>query len=202
MIESVAPHASAPNWRRLHNQAVASESRFERLILPHLDAAYTLARYLMNDASDADDVVQESLLRAVQYVNTLQRDEGARAWLFTIVRRECYTAWSRRDSRMDSLSLNTMSHEETTRMEFVDQSESPDSAAGRTLLRERIVRAVRGLPGHLREVIVLRELQQLSYEEISVITDSPIGTVMSRLSRARSRLAESLSDLVDAGEIS
>jgi len=87
-------------------------------------------------------------------------------------------------------------------MEFVDQSESPDNAAGRTLLRERIVRAVRELPGHLREVIVLRELQQLSYEEISVITDSPIGTVMSRLSRARSRLAESLSDLVDAGEIS
>ena len=172
-------------------------TRFERLILPHLDAAYTLARYLINDPSDVEDVLQEAVLRAVQYFNTLDNDSNARAWLLTIVRRECYTAWSRRDGKIDSVSLDTIS-------EIEDVTQSPERSAERSMLRERIVRAVGELPGHLREVIVLRELQQLSYEEIAVITESPIGTVMSRISRARTRLADSLRDLVDVdvGEMS
>ena len=184
------------------NQRIKVETRFERLIMPHLDAAYTLARYLINDLSDAEDVVQEAILRAVQYFGTLQHDSDARAWLLTIVRRECYTAWSRRDGRMDSISLDSVSAEERSRPELVDRGDSPERAAERTLLRERIVHAVGQLPGHLREVVVLRELQQLSYEEIAVITESPIGTVMSRISRARARLAETLREVVDVGEIS
>ena len=103
---------------------------------------------------------------------------------------------------MDSVSLDAVSAEKRSRPELVDRGESPEHAAERTLLRERIVNAVGQLPGHLREVVVLRELQQLSYEEIAVITDSPIGTVMSRISRARARLAESLREVVDVGEIS
>jgi RNA polymerase sigma-70 factor (ECF subfamily) len=178
------------------------ESRFEQLILPHLDAAYTLARYLINDPSDAEDVVQEAILRAVQYFKTLQHDSDARAWLLTIVRRECYTAWSRRDARMDSVSLDTVAADARTRPEMMDRGESPDLATERTLIRERIVDALAQLPEHLREVVVLRELQQLSYEEIAVIIESPLGTVMSRISRARARLAESLRGLVDVGEIS
>jgi RNA polymerase sigma-70 factor, ECF subfamily len=172
-------------------------TRFERLVMPHLDAAYTLARYLLNDPSEVDDVLQEAVLRGVQYFNTLANDTNARAWFLTIVRRECYSAWSRRDGRMDSVSIETIS-------DIEDVSVSPDQTAERSLLRERIVQAVGQLPGHLREVIVLRELQQLSYEEIAVITESPVGTVMSRISRARARLADSLRDLVDVdvGEMS
>ena len=165
--------------------------------MPHLDAAYTLARYLINDPSEVEDVLQEAVLRGVQYFHTLQHDNNARAWFLTIVRRECYSAWSRRDGRMDSVSLDTME-------EIEDLAASPEQTTERSLLRERIVNAVGQLPGHLREVIVLRELQQLSYEEIAVITESPIGTVMSRISRARTRLADSLRDLVDVdvGEMS
>jgi RNA polymerase sigma-70 factor (ECF subfamily) len=165
--------------------------------MPHLDAAYTLARYLINDPSEVDDVLQEAVLRGVQYFHTLEHDSNARAWFLTIVRRECYTAWSRRDGRMDSVSLDTIS-------EIEDVAISPEQTAERSLLRERIVSAVGQLPAHLREVIVLRELQQLSYDEIAVITESPMGTVMSRISRARARLADSLRDLVDVdvGEMS
>jgi len=172
-------------------------TRFERLVMPHLDAAYTLARYLINDPAEVDDVLQEAVLRGVQYFNTLESDNNARAWFLTIVRRECYTAWSRRDGRMDSVSLEAIS-------DIEDAAISPEQTAERSLLRERIVHAVGTLPGHLREAIVLRELQQLSYDEIAVITESPIGTVMSRLSRARARLADSLRDLVDVdvGEMS
>ena len=98
---------------------------------------------------------------------------------------------------MDSVSLDAIS-------EIEDITQSPERSAERSLLRERIVSAVAQLPGHLREVIVLRELQQLSYEEIAVITEAPIGTVMSRMSRARTRLADSLRDLIDVdiGEVS
>ena len=170
--------------------------------MPHLDGAYTLARYLINDPSDAEDVVQEAILRAVQYFDTLQHESDARAWLLTIVRRECYTAWTRRDGRKDSVSLETLSAEKSLRSELVDRGESPERATERTLANEKIRDAVAKLPGHLREAIVLRELQQLSYEEIAVITESPIGTVMSRISRARARLADSLRDLVDVGELS
>ena len=186
----------------MHNQLIKADSRFERLILPHLDGAYTLARYLINDPTDAEDVVQEAILRAVQYFGTLQHESDARAWLLTIVRRECYNAWARRDGRMDSVSLDTPFADEKHRPELVDTVESPDKAAERSLLRTRIVQAVAHLPGHLREVVVMRELQELSYEEIAVITEVPIGTVMSRISRARARLADSLREIVDVGELS
>jgi RNA polymerase sigma-70 factor (ECF subfamily) len=186
----------------LRNQRITVESRFERLILPHLDAAYTLARYLVKEPSDAEDVLQEAVLRAVQYFSTLQHDPDARSWLLTIVRRECYNAWARRDGRMESVSLDAPTADEMHRPELVDSLESPDRAAERSLLRAKIVEALVQLPGHLREVVVLRELQELSYEEIAVITEVPIGTVMSRISRARARLADSLRDLVDVEELS
>lgn len=172
------------------------------MILPHLDGAYTLARYLINDPSDAEDIVQEAILRAVQYFGTLKHDNDARAWFLTIVRRECYTTWTRRDARMDSVSLEEMSVQKSSQRDLVDRGESPERATERTLVRERIGHAMAQLPGHLREIVVLRELQQLSYEEIAAVTESPIGTVMSRISRARARLADSLRDLVDVGELS
>jgi RNA polymerase sigma-70 factor (ECF subfamily) len=165
--------------------------------MPHLDAGYTLARYLIDDPMEVDDVMQEAVLRGVRYFRTLEDESSARAWFLAIVRRECYTAWSRGDVRRDSVSLEQVP-------DLEDLAASPEQSAERSLLRKRIVDAVGKLPGHLREAIVLRELQQLSYEEIAEITESPIGTVMSRISRARARLAVSLRDLVDVdvGEMS
>jgi RNA polymerase sigma-70 factor (ECF subfamily) len=181
---------------------ITSDSRFERVVLPHLDAAYTLARYLVRDPSEADDVLQEAILRAVQYFHTLRHDTDARAWLLTIVRRQCYTMWGHRGDRMNTVSLDVGADDENLRIELVDPGDSPETLTERSLVRARIIDAVDRLPEHLREVIVLRELQQFSYEEIADITDSPIGTVMSRISRARARLAGSLRELVDPGELS
>ena len=186
----------------MHNAHSTSDSRFERVVLPHLDSAYTLARYLVGDPSEADDVLQEAILRAIQYFHTLRRDADARAWLLTIVRRECYTVWGHRGTRMNTVSLDVGAEDENSRVELADPGDSPETLAERTLVRARIIDAVDLLPGGLREAIVLRELQQFSYEEIATITGAPIGTVMSRISRARARLAESLRDLVDHGEIS
>jgi RNA polymerase sigma-70 factor (ECF subfamily) len=162
--------------------------RFEAVVLPHLDAAYGLARYLTRDAADADDVVQDALLRALRYFGSF-RGEGpgqSRAWVLAIVRNMAYT-WRRR-RRID------------TSAEAFDEAVHSESAAGdhpaadlaRQDSRETLAQALERLPGELREVIVLREIEGLSYKEIAEVADVPIGTVMSRLSRARKRLQAAL----------
>lgn len=178
----------------------AGPSSFERVVLPHLDAAYTLARYLIRDPADAEDALQEGVLRAVRHFHTLRNESDARAWLLTIVRRECYAAWTRKGGQMDTVSIESVMNDERPPLSLIDARESPEAAAERNSLRRRIVQAVDDLPEKLREVIVLRELQQCSYEEIASIVEAPIGTVMSRLSRARARLAESLRDVAEIGE--
>lgn len=179
-----------------------TEPRFERVVLPHLDDAYTLARYLLRDSLEAEDVVQESILRAVQYFHTLRHDADARAWLLTIVRRECHTVWGHRSGPMNTVSLDVEADDENSHLQLVDPGDSPEMITDRSLVRAKVIDAVDQLPERLREVIVLRELQQFSYEEIADITDTPIGTVMSRISRARTRLTDSLRELIDPGEIS
>jgi RNA polymerase sigma factor (sigma-70 family) len=174
----------------------AGTARFEKVILPHLDAAYTLACYLTRDSSDAEDALQEAILRAVQYFHSLRDERDARAWLLTIVRRECYSGRSERRARLDTISYDDEPH-----LQLVDKAESPETAAERSLIRTRLRIAVDQLPERLREALILRELQQCSYEEIAMITEAPLGTVMSRLSRARARLAETLRDVVDIGDI-
>jgi RNA polymerase sigma-70 factor (ECF subfamily) len=155
-------------------------TRFEAVVLPHLDAAYTLARYLTRNAHDAEDVVQDASLRALKYFDGFRGEEGAsaRAWLLAIVRNTAYT-WRRRH-RADTLAteFDETQHSQT---DVVDQ---PD--------RELLVRALDELAPEFREVIVLRELEGLSYKEISDVAGVPVGTVMSRLSRARTRLQEAL----------
>jgi RNA polymerase sigma-70 factor (ECF subfamily) len=167
---------------------LSDEARFERVVLPHLDAAYTLARYLTRDTSEAEDAMQEAILRAVRYFHTLRADADARAWLLAIVRRECYGG---RQTRVD-----TVAFDDVPELQLVDQGEQPDVAVGRSMLQHRLREAVAALPDGLRETLILRELQQCSYDEIATITDVPLGTVMSRLSRARARLATSLGGLV------
>ena len=167
---------------------MSAESRFERVVLPHLNAAYTLARYLTRDSTEAEDATQEAILRAVRYFHTLRSDEDARAWLLAIVRRECFGGRQNR--------VTTVAFDDVPELQLVDQSAQPDTEAGRSLLQHRVREAVAALPDGLRETLILRELQQCSYEEIATITEVPMGTVMSRLSRARARLAGLLGNFV------
>jgi RNA polymerase sigma factor (sigma-70 family) len=174
----------------------APAGRFERVVLPHLSAAYTLAMYLTRNPADAEDAVQEAILRAVRYFSTL-RDEDARAWFLTIVRRVCWsTHGGERPHGIDMVSIDSVP------LQLVDARERPDTTAERQQIQQRVREAIDQLKPLLREAIVLRELQSLSYAEIAVVTEVPLGTVMSRLSRARTRLADLLYDVVDFGDAS
>ena len=169
--------------------------RFERTVLPHLSAGFTLARYLTGNNEDAEDAVQEAVLRAVRYFHTLRNDD-ARAWFLTIVRRVCFTSYSSDyPTKISTVSLDS------SPIQLVDEGDAPDSNAQRELVKSRIRDAMDQLPPLLRETLILREIQACSYAEIATVTESPIGTVMSRLSRARQRLAESLRDVIDFGDL-
>jgi RNA polymerase sigma-70 factor (ECF subfamily) len=159
--------------------------RFEALILPHLDDAYTLACYLLRDEQNAQDVVQEASLRAFRYFDGYRHGDP-RAWFLTIVRNCCLT-WQRRH-RHDRLVVPLATQHESA----VRDSREADALAIERSERAAINRAVAELPSEFREVIVLREVQGMSYAEISVVVGAPIGTVMSRLSRARQRLASAM----------
>jgi RNA polymerase sigma-70 factor, ECF subfamily len=181
----------APRPEPTPKPSAAESERFERAVLPHLSAGFNLAMYLTGNSADAEDAVQESILRAVRYFASL-RDEDARAWFLTIVRRVCFSAY-----RTDRPEGNALVSIEAIPLQLVDHSERPDTIAERSHVQQRVRDAIDHLPALLREAVVLRELQALSYSEIATITEVPIGTVMSRLSRARSRLAALLQDVVD-----
>jgi len=162
--------------------------RFEAVVLPHLDAAYTLARYLTRGVHDAEDVVQDACLRALKYFDSFRggAETSARAWLLAIVRHAAYDA--RRRRRADGLA--TEFDEEQHSNAVAD--EHPEAALLRSAAKESFARALERLAPDFKEVIVLRELEGLSYKEISDVAGVPVGTVMSRLSRARERLQEAL----------
>ena len=162
--------------------------RFEAIVLPHLDAAYTLARYLTRNDHDAQDVVQDAYLRALKYFGGFRGAESgdARAWVLAIVRNTAHT-WRRRH-RADALATE---FDEELHSEAV-AGDHPAAALDRDTTRESVRQALDRLSPEFREVIVLRELEGLSYKEISDVTGVPVGTVMSRLARARGRLREAL----------
>ena len=153
--------------------------RFEQLVLPHLDGAVNLARWLLRNRADAEDMAQEAMLRAYRFFGQF-RGGDARAWLLQIVRNSCYT-WLDKNRPLD---LITEFDEEL----HVGSSENPETLAARADEREQLICALESLPPRFREVLVLRELEGCSYKEIAEITEIPIGTVMSTLSRARERL--------------
>jgi RNA polymerase sigma-70 factor (ECF subfamily) len=164
---------------------LSENARFEESVMPHLDAGYNLARWLTHNASDAEDVVQDACVRALKYVGTL-RDGDARAWFLTIVRNAFYD-WCRRNRpaeivRDDGTAIDTA---------VDDSAIDPERAAQRSSESRLLADAVAELPLVFREVLILRELEELSYKEIARITDIPIGTVMSRLARARGLLQRS-----------
>jgi RNA polymerase sigma-70 factor (ECF subfamily) len=159
--------------------------RFEALILPHLDDAYTLARYLLRNEHDAQDVVQDAALRAFRYFDRY-RDGDPRAWFLAIVRNCCFT-WRQRH-RSDRLTISF----DDDLAPALEGSSATDALAIARSDRAALERAVGNLPLEFREVIVLREVQGMSYSQIAAVVGVPIGTVMSRLARARARLATAL----------
>ena len=165
---------------------------FEQGLLPHLDAAYNLARWLTHNEQDAQDVVQEAYLRAFQFFGGF-RGGDARAWIMRIVRNSCYS-WLRANRPLQGAA------------EFDENLFPPDP---RALNPEEVVlqddrgsqmrEVLEKLPANFREVLILRELEGMSYKEIADITGMPAGTVMSSLSRARGRLRQALTGLVKEG---
>ena len=160
--------------------------RFEQLVLPHLDAAFNLARWLLRSPADAEDVAQEAMLRSYKFFPSF-RGGDARAWLLQIVRNTCYS-WMEKNSREGNMT------------EFDEEfhgpsSPTPEEAAIAGQDRARLTRALESLSPRSREVLVLRELEGCSYKEIAAITSIPIGTVMSSLSRARRQLLSALVNL-------
>jgi RNA polymerase sigma-70 factor (ECF subfamily) len=154
---------------------------FDAVVVPHLDAGYRLARWLMRDEHDAEDVVQEASLRAFRYFRTFCGGDG-RAWFLRIVRNTCY-GWRRRHG----LGALTDSFDEEHHSSARPQA-NPETLLLQTDDVASIVRAMSSLPDHLHQVLVLREVEDLSYRELADVIGVPVGTVMSRLSRAREAL--------------
>jgi len=164
---------------------------FEEAVLPHLNAAYNLARWLTRNDTDAEDVVQEAYLRAFKFFGGFHGTDG-RSWLLAIVRNTCYTWMQHNRSPEVSLPLD----------DEADEIESTDLDPEALLLQRAdtllVRRALEDLPIEFREVMVFRELEEMSYKQIAVITELPVGTVMSRLARGRKRLQLALSSHVPA----
>lgn len=157
-------------------------------MLPHLNDAYTLARYLTRNDHDAEDVVQDAFLRAFTYRQTYRGESvaSARAWLLAIVRNTAFS-WRRRGNRVET----STEFDETQHSDSV-ADQHPENAMLRDATRDAIRTALDQLPAEFREVIILREVEGLSYQEIGEVAGVPVGTVMSRLSRARNRLQQAL----------
>ena len=162
--------------------------RFELLALPHLDAAYNLARWLTRNDQDAQDVVQGALLRAMRYFYSFRAD-NARPWLLQIVRHTCFS-WLKENRPAELMALEEGS--EVDHEFAAPESDAPEGVAIRNADRSRINLALAALPIIYRDVLILREMEDLSYKEIARIADVPIGTVMSRVARARDLMRRAL----------
>jgi len=178
----------AARWKR--ELSGGEESRlasFERLLLPHLDAAYNLARWITGHDQDAEDLVQEAYLRALKSFDGF-RGGDRRTWLLTIVRNTCYT-WLQQNR---SNGLSTTFDEEIHNGQ--GEAPSPETLLLRSADRELLRKALEELTLEFREVLILRELEGLSYKEIATVASIPIGTVMSRLARGRAQLSQYVSN--------
>jgi RNA polymerase sigma-70 factor (ECF subfamily) len=174
---------------------------FRRLILPHLDGAYNLARYLTRDPVLSDDVVQDALLRAYRAFGQF-RGGSARAWLFAIVRNCCRTAQAGAGGGVALVIHESGLSEEAAAQvrRQPDPGPTPEEEVSRRADVDRVRCAVEAIPEPFREAVVLRDLEELSYAEIAEVTGVPIGTVMSRLARGRAMLAKELLPPRDAAD--
>ena len=161
-----------------------SSDTFEAVVLPHLDAAHNLARWLMRDAASAEDVLQEAMLRALTYFPSF-KGVNPRGWLLQIVRNTAYASMNL-NRGVDLVPITTGSDEgEDVIARLPSGEDDPETTLIKARERERVRQMIAALPIELRETLVLRELEELSYKEIADVTHTPIGTVMSRLWRAR-----------------
>src|SRR6266542_1071976 len=160
---------------------------FEEAALPHLGAAYNLARWLTRDETDAEDVVQEAYLRAFKHFGSFHGGDG-RPWLLAIVRNTCYTWMQHNRSPELTIPLDDELHE------IESKDLNPEALLLQSAEVQMVRQALEELPVEFREVLVLRELEEMSYREIASITDLPLGTVMSRLARGRKRLQQALTN--------
>ena len=168
--------------------AEQTSGNFENDFLPHLDAAYNLARWLTRNDQDAEDVVQEACLRAFRFFGGF-RGGNTRAWLLKIVRNTCYTQLQK-NRPQELATFDEKIHSEN------DDSMNPETLLLRSADSQLLRQALEELPVNFREVLVLRELEGLSYSEIAEVSNIRLGTVMSSLSRARERLRQSLTSLL------
>jgi len=160
-----------------------STANCEEVLLPHLDAAYNLARWLTRDDRDAEDIVQEAYLRAIKHFATF-KGGNARPWVLTIVRNTYYT-WIHHNRVGEP--IDPFDDEKDI---FISDAPNPEMLLVQKSDKQMVRRALEKLPAHFVEVIVLREFEELSYQQIADLVQIPIGTVMSRLARARKRLAQ------------
>jgi RNA polymerase sigma-70 factor (ECF subfamily) len=165
--------------------ALDKRTRFEQVVLPHLEAAYNLARWLTRDDHDAEDVVQEAFMRAFSFFDGFRGEDG-RSWLLTVVRNTCYSWLEKHRRRAPALRVDEKVHAPSSAL-------NPERLFQSRAAGEELRAAVEKLPAEFREVVVLRELEGLSYKEIAAVLAVPLGTVMSRLTRARARLQQWLS---------
>ena len=162
-------------------------TRFSAVVVPHLDDAFALARWLTGNRADAEDVVQEACLRAYRAIATFAGG-NPRAWVLTIVRHTAYT-WLRRNRSASLVMVDDLEAVERAHADPADQEKStPETELIAKADAARLETAIADLPAPFKETLVLRDVQGLDYREIAQITDVPIGTVMSRLARARRRL--------------
>jgi RNA polymerase sigma factor (sigma-70 family) len=171
---------------------IERKPQFDAVALTHLDAAYNLARWLVRDEHVAQDMVQEGYLRALKYYDGFRGGSDIRPWLLRIVRNTCYT-WlqsSKRDE--DRVEFDEERDSSTYESIFDRPDNNPEALLLRKQESERVNLAINALPPAFREVLVLRELEELSYEEIAAVLSIPAGTVMSRLARARAVLRQEL----------
>ena len=165
-----------------------NRARFESLLLPLMNDAYNLARWLMKNQEDAEDMVQESYLRAFRFFASFHEGTNCRAWFLRIVRNTCYTELGTRDPKHKQVPLDSEIDE------IEDTSPLPSVRLSQKTTVAAVREAIAALPVDFREVVVLRELEGLSYKEISEVSGVPLGTVMSRLARGRHQLHLLLSD--------
>lgn len=168
-------------------------ARFERLVLPHLDAAYNLALWLVRDDAQAEEAVQEACLRACRFFGSL-RGEDARPWLLGIVRNTCYTLLQRnkQSGALQAFDEERCDEDVVAPGAVVSFPVNPEAATLREADRELVRASLRALPVEFREAVVLREIHGCSYREIAAVCAVPIGTVMSRLARGRRLLQQAL----------
>ncbi len=192
---SAANASSSPGAAAGEGGLTGEQSRrFREVILPHMDGAYNLARYLARDPVAAEDIVQDAFLRAFRAFSAL-RDGAPKAWLFAIVR-NCFLDWAAAERNAARVLVEEGALPEREALALANVADPDQDTPEQTLLRRREAQTVRAvietLPEPFRETLVLREMEEMSYKEIALLTGAPIGTVMSRLARARQMLCDLL----------